>query len=258
MEKYFFEKHGTLKASIVKEINFPCHLHSEIEIIGIKDGCGKAFLNGEEFYLKENDFFTALPDQLHKYSDFKTGKYYLIIIPQYLAKSFFGHFKSADLKSPVINDAGHEISSILDLFIENRSGCNDKSIQSYLSLVLSRIIDLSGEKLIKENNSSIIKIINYCRDNFESDISIDKIAEEFALSSGYISHIFSKKLKINFRTFINGLRIEKAKELIEAGNMSITDIGFAVGFSNSRTFNRAFYLQTHKTPREYKNNDCVF
>lgn len=252
MEKYFFERHNILKASIVNSLDFPYHLHSEIEIAGVISGGGKAYLNGEEYKLSPGDFFIALPNQLHKYSQFGNGEYYLVIVPQTLVKGISGKLKNISLESPVIKDSKNEISSILNLLIENRRDCKEISIESYITLAVSRMIDKCKEKLIKEKDSNLIKIINYCQENFESDISIDKIAEEFDLSPGYISHIFSIRLKINFRLFINSLRIEKAKELINEGDMNITEIAFAVGFASLRTFNRAFYQLTQKTPREYK------
>ena len=75
------------------------------------------------------------------------------------------------------------------------------------------------------------------------------------MSKYYISHIFSKEIGISMPEYINTLRIRDAEMLLKKGDMSITDIAFAVGFNSLRSFNRHFYSLTGKTPRQVKGQN---
>lgn len=54
--------------------------------------------------------------------------------------------------------------------------------------------------------------------------------------------------------YINELRVRDAKQLLEAGEMPISEIAFEVGFESLRSFNRVFYKQTGMTPTDYRTN----
>ena len=101
-------------------------------------------------------------------------------------------------------------------------------------------------------------MIEYISLNFKQDISLDTLAEEFSVSKYYISHIFSNRIRINFRSYLALLRTEYAAGLIRSTNDSITNICLNAGFSSQRTFNRAFKQIYGVTPREYKNNISEF
>ena len=55
-----------------------------------------------------------------------------------------------------------------------------------------------------------------------------------------ISHIFKKNLGCSINTFINKIRIERAKELLLNTNDPIEQIGAAVGIPDASYFSRVF------------------
>lgn len=66
-----------------------------------------------------------------------------------------------------------------------------------------------------EKSSTVQKIIRFCEDNYKEDISVESVACELGLSRSYVSHVFSKKFHMCFRDYINLLRLEQAKEILE-------------------------------------------
>lgn len=118
-------------------------------------------------------------------------------------------------------------------------------------------VDLNKDKHIPVEDLAQ-KIVQYITLNFKQDISLDTLAEEFNVSRYYISHIFSERIKINFRNYLALLRTEYAAGLIRTTDDSITNICSCAGFNSQRTFNRAFKQIYGITPREYKNNISEF
>ena len=96
-------------------------------------------------------------------------------------------------------------------------------------------------------------IINYCRQNYDKEISLSGVAKALFLNKDSVSRIFSKNIGISFNSFINELRIVKACSLLSESDKNIVDIAFECGFKNQGTFNAAFKAFTKMTPREYKS-----
>jgi AraC-like DNA-binding protein len=61
------------------------------------------------------------------------------------------------------------------------------------------------------------------------------------------------RIKINFCSYINILRVNEACSLLQQSDKSIIEIAEESGFSSLRTFNRAFLRHVGISPREYRH-----
>lgn len=86
----------------------------------------------------------------------------------------------------------------------------------------------------------------------EPRISIRQLAERMGSNETYISRALNQGLGVSFNTFINGLRIEHAKQLISKSDKSLLEIAFASGFNSKATFNRVFRTHSGATPSAFK------
>ena len=57
---------------------------------------------------------------------------------------------------------------------------------------------------------------------------------------------------------INEVRLQNAKRLLRSTGMSITEIAYAVGFSDSNYFSSVFKKHTGMTPGEYRSKQPSF
>ena len=94
--------------------------------------------------------------------------------------------------------------------------------------------------------------IEYISMNFCKPITLQDIARECRCSSSYISHMFNKHMGYNVKTFINMLRVNKAKDLLMNPGIRITDIAMECGYTDSNYFSTIFRKITGKTPSEYR------
>ena len=86
------------------------------------------------------------------------------------------------------------------------------------------------------------------------DISMKSTADELSITPHQLSWFLNKKLRIDFRNFINRCRVEEAKQLlIDKLDQNVLTIGFHVGFGSKTSFNVTFKEYTGKTPKEYRN-----
>lgn len=90
--------------------------------------------------------------------------------------------------------------------------------------------------------------------NLQLHHSIDEIAESINVSKDHLHKLFKKELGISPIKFVNNLRLEKAKELLENTFLRIKEIRTLVGINDEADFIRDFKKHYGLTPSEYRKN----
>ena len=130
-----------------------------------------------------------------------------------------------------------------------------EAAQGYVTAVLGEFLEQVPLKNGDRSDvDTVIRILEYCKENFTQDITIRQVSEALYMSQSQISKIFAHKIKCNFREYINLLRVAKAKELLADSTQKVLDIMGACGFRNQSSFNRVFRDYCGVTPREYRCN----
>lgn len=73
------------------------------------------------------------------------------------------------------------------------------------------------------------------------------------MNKNYLSDLFSKKLGMTFTHYKNTVRIRKAKQMIDQGTRSLTEVATAVGFDSSSRFSKVFRQLEGISPQQYRN-----
>jgi YesN/AraC family two-component response regulator len=96
-------------------------------------------------------------------------------------------------------------------------------------------------------------IIKYIEENYGQDLYLEKLSEEFGVSSKYISRIFKEQTGTNLTDYISMIRIAKAKQLLLETDLPISEIGEKIGIFNRTTFLRTFKKFEGVSPMEYRH-----
>ena len=100
----------------------------------------------------------------------------------------------------------------------------------------------------------IDKIKQYIENNYKSELSLPRIAKEFYLNSSYLSQLFKLKTGQNISKYIEDTRIDKAKELLIALNVSVFDVAFHVGYNDANYFSKVFKKKTGYAPSKFQQD----
>ena len=103
------------------------------------------------------------------------------------------------------------------------------------------------EKLLEK----VMSVINKNLGN--SDLSVDKIADEVGISR---VHLHRKMKELTGQTphdFIRNIRLKKAATLLSSGDMNVSEVMYACGFSNAASFSTVFKKLYGVSPRDYMN-----
>lgn len=105
---------------------------------------------------------------------------------------------------------------------------------------------------VHKNNFILNTTTNFIRENYDKPLSINLLAANSYCNPTYLSHLFKEKMNISITGYINSIRIQKAKELIDITSKSFTEIGVMVGFNDLGYFGRVFKNIVGVSPKEYR------
>ena len=116
-----------------------------------------------------------------------------------------------------------------------------------------KICDQIQEERNLEYKELDLQMIHYIEEHFrESSLSLTEIAIQFGRSESYVSVRVKEILGESFSGYLEKLRVNTAKELLEKDNISIKEIAEMVGYNSASAFGRAYKRVTGITPSEYQ------
>lgn len=95
------------------------------------------------------------------------------------------------------------------------------------------------------------KAIALAREGFADDLSIAELAKRSGLSVRSLSRLFQTELGITPKQLLTSLRIEKAKDLLQSGAVTVTEAAYSVGYGSLSQFIAAFRQLTGQLPSEF-------
>jgi AraC-like DNA-binding protein len=125
------------------------------------------------------------------------------------------------------------------------------------------VIELKNEEKYKNyelKSDDMNEIINTIQSYFktrkshlDAEFNLDKLSSDLHISKVKITQSLNVELKTNFYQYINSLRVEEAKRLIDKKqDANFVTIGYESGFKNKSTFYKYFKQITGVTPSDYK------
>jgi len=85
------------------------------------------------------------------------------------------------------------------------------------------------------------------------NLSLEQASKELDINPAYLSREFSKYFEnLSFGEYIRKMRIEKAIQLIQTTNYSLTEIAYLTGFSDQSHFTRIFKKFTGQNPLSFR------
>ena len=107
---------------------------------------------------------------------------------------------------------------------------------------------------VKTIESSFLPAIYYVAQNFDKKIQNDEVANLCAMSPFRFSRGFKNAFGMSFRDYVVRYRLREACRLFKNPNNTVTDVAFAVGFSDASYFGRIFKKHFGVTPSEKFNH----
>ena len=112
--------------------------------------------------------------------------------------------------------------------------------------VLEQSLTLQAEGINKsirkrvQSGGLAFQVAAYLQQHYDEDLSLKDLANLFFITPTYLSKWFKDKTGATITQFVENLRMERARELLEYTSLSVGEIGRRVGYEDSNYFSRVF------------------
>ncbi len=234
------------------------HFQPSIEVVYLRSGSSTVLIDTKEYRLEPDDLLIVFPQQIHSYHDDNNPDCMVMFVPLDFVPLFRDQFCCTLPTDPVLRGASR-FPHLLELFphiqhAASHTGPHSNEIlQGYLAAFFGQLLEQLTLETTGDIEYSIVHtILRYCTAHCYEPLNIQSLSEALHLNRSYLSAVFSQQLHISLSDYLNALRIEEACRRLRNTNDTITEIALAVGFENTRTFNRAFMRNCNITPSDYR------
>lgn len=103
------------------------------------------------------------------------------------------------------------------------------------------------------DDESIVEIQEWMHGRHNADLTLEDIAAHFDISVRTLNRNFKKATGRSPMQYLQQVRIDNAKELLKATNLSIAEVAFSVGYPDSSYFSALFRRLMSLSPKEYRH-----
>ncbi|QYR23249.1 response regulator transcription factor [Paenibacillus sp. sptzw28] len=111
--------------------------------------------------------------------------------------------------------------------------------------------EMSDGMADRGTDKQIKKMIDLIGRNYYENLKLESLAEVFNYNSAYLGKLFKNATGEYFNTYLDKVRIEKAKELLEQG-MKVYQVAEKVGYTNVDYFHSKFRKYEGSSPSAYR------
>ena len=104
------------------------------------------------------------------------------------------------------------------------------------------------------NNERKSEILDYVNCHYgDSSMGLESVADEFGVSSNYLSRFFKQETGCSFIQYVTMIRMDRARELLVNSNKQIKEIVAEIGYIDVANFVRKFKGYEGVTPGQYRD-----
>lgn len=253
----------------------PWHWHEELELGYIEQGVSIIRTINQEYSVHQGNGFFINTNVVDTKINGNPGSPALEINHIFHPIFIGGHFGSRittkylnpilqnqQISVHIIRRGSKEADALLDQLIllkeMNHHGTQEILIRNTLSTVWLLLLDeikkhFEAPQVIETEKQIRIKsMLSYIHRNFRNKITLEEIAAAANISEREANRIFQKIIQQTPFEYLLSYRLNMAKELLSHSDLSITEISYRCGFTDSAYMGKQFRKANGLTPKEYR------
>ena len=256
MRPFLEDKSGQIIVSPSRVEAYPEHLHSHAELLYLFEGSALLKVDGRQQLLSAGDLCVCFPSVVHSYESGADARALMLIFPPELSADFPALLTQSYPSQPVVRrqQLPEDVPLCMQqLWNECHAGNDPRVLRGYIQVILSRVLPLLT--LIRQPpaiSDIVYDILQYLSLHYREPLKLEDLSRALGVSKSCLSHAFSRRIGVHFRTYLNALRAERARLLLRSSSQSILAIALECGFESQRSFNRAFLEMYGVSPSQYR------
>ncbi|MGM0877882.1 MAG: AraC family transcriptional regulator [Bacillota bacterium] len=240
--------------------------------------------NGNPYILKKGDMLLLEPNQDHEGLEKHACDYYYIhfvhpditthhtegvreLVKQYILEDGSSNYlrgsnmyyfpKTLQLTSNTnFHQTFHFLNEMRQLYRRkhyNRTLISLRLSELFIQLSLDYLLMQiqNGKNRKTKTLMKVYELLDFIHSFYSNKITGSEIEQKYECNYDYINREFKKVTGYSITRYINRVRINHAKELLEATNLDIGEIGYLVGFNDPYYFSKMFKMYEGISPIQY-------
>lgn len=139
-----------------------------------------------------------------------------------------------------------------DLYNELKRLQTMDELKDYIASFLDGVMEELEKRRKKYGNNIINKALDYIEADIHRDISLSSLADRLYIHPNYLSKLFRQELGESYMEYVTGLKMEKARQLLEDGAGKVYEIAESLSYKDVSHFIKVFKKTFGLSPSEYR------
>ena len=237
------------------------HWHTSIEIFAVMEGSLDFFVNKEEYPLKAGEQIIINSNEIHSIHAVEKNKTVVLQIPLKQFENYFTaqrYIRFRGQEELVDKKLASLLRKLYHVYSERKIGYEFRTISIFYEIMYILVKDYrvteTREKDIRHSRrlDALSKITTYMREHYREELKLSDVAATFGYSDAYLSRMFQKYAKINYKTYLQDIRMAYAYRDLLNTDHTISQIALDNGFCSSRGFSGEFQKRYGLLPSEMR------
>lgn len=237
------------------------HWHTSIEIFAVMEGSLDFFINKEEYPLKAGEQIIINSNEIHSIHAVEKNKTVVLQIPLKQFENYFTaqrYIRFRGQEELVDKKLTSLVRKLYHVYSERKIGYEFRTISIFYEIMYILVKDYrvteTREKDIRHSRrlDALSKITTYMREHYREELKLSDVAATFGYSDAYLSRMFQKYAKINYKTYLQDIRMAYAYRDLLNTDHTISQIALDNGFCSSRGFSGEFQKRYGLLPSEMR------
>ncbi|AZN38700.1 AraC family transcriptional regulator [Paenibacillus albus] len=148
-------------------------------------------------------------------------------------------------------------ADLLALFNERPFGYQARvraCLLDIIGLLLEETHTAEGIKQDSPHKAMIAEMIGLMRHGSDTEFTVEGVARSYGVTTKYARTLFKQATGLSLSRYLATLRMERAKELLRRGGLSIAEVAAECGYEDLHYFSRLFKKHEGLPPRAYSDS----
>ena len=239
----------------------PNHKHPSYMFVLAYDYETEVIIDGQKIESSPNTIFCLSPKiEHHEVQNYLPPKYCAIFIEVTMFEEALKKYTQEPVKfnGEIAYIKNSKLEQLLRSFmVESYSNhaSNEAVLESIAILITHEIIrnvlDTHRDETPLSDNMLVNEAVKFINIEFAEDISIEQLAKLSKLSKSHFTKLFTKEMQVSPMVYLKTIRLQNAKKMLRAKELSVTQVAQQCGFNSVSYFSKLFKEYYNQTPKEF-------
>ncbi|MBP1989480.1 helix-turn-helix domain-containing protein [Paenibacillus eucommiae] len=249
------------------------HYHKELEMLLVLEGELDVYIEDELLHLMPEDVVLIGSSELHRDRSWEDKELKYIVF-QFDLEHYFDQNIIPYLR--YFADPALSLSKLNYILLENAAArievvrcvktifaewtAKEEGYEIAISILIKQILltllrNDSRHVLSSKDHADYIRlkpVFEYIEQNLHTRVGVEEASKAVNISYYYFVKYFKKVLGISFMDYVNFKKIKKAEKILLTQNISVAEVGEAVGMPNMAHFYKTFKKFNHCSPHVFR------